>query len=50
MPTTLQPHHVNHVEIVHGPGERHLAIRAFELLGARLSVGTAGTTIALDIG
>jgi hypothetical protein len=44
-----QPRHLNHVEMVHAPGERHLAIRAFELLGGRLSVSAAGTPIGLDV-
>ncbi len=44
-----QPRHLNHIEMIHAPGERHLAIRAFELLGGRLSVSTAGTPIALDV-
>jgi hypothetical protein len=50
MSTPAQPRHLNHLEMVHAPGERHLAIRAMELLGGRLSVSTAGTPIALDIG
>src|ERR1700683_1467793 len=49
MPETPQFRHVNHVEMVHAPGERHLALRAFEVLGGRLSVSTAGTPVALDI-
>jgi hypothetical protein len=44
-----QPRHLNHIEMVHAPGERHLAIRVFELLGGRLSVSTSGTPIALDV-
>jgi hypothetical protein len=44
-----QPRHLNHIEMVHGPGERHLAIRVFELLGGRLSVSATGTPIALDV-
>ena len=50
MSTPAQPRHLNHLEMVHAPGERSLAIRAMELLGGRLSVSTAGTPIALDIG
>jgi hypothetical protein len=49
MPEPGQPRHLNHIEMVHAPGERHLAIRVFELLGGRISVSAAGTPIALDV-
>ncbi len=47
MPT---PCHLNHVEMVHAPGERRLALRFLELLGGRLSVNPTGSPIGLDIG
>lgn len=43
------PRHVNHLEMVHAPGERDLAVAVLKLLGGRISVSVAGSPIALDM-
>jgi hypothetical protein len=49
MATYVSPH-LNHVEMVHAPGDRALALELLALLGGRLSVNPTGSPLALDIG
>jgi hypothetical protein len=49
MATDVSPH-LNHVEMVHAPGDRALALELLALLGGRLSVNPTGSPVALDIG